>query len=105
MDSNAEKMMPPQFEVVKVFPRRGYLCLHRLVKPAVFRCNRCTREKKAKLVAVTKDNWDELVCNGCYGYLLSAGELNDGARGKEDNPVGVTQKPQAWKTCMSRSDV
>ena len=28
--------MPPQFEMEKVFPQRGYLCLRRLVKRATF---------------------------------------------------------------------
>jgi hypothetical protein len=43
--------MPPQFQVEKVFPQRGYLCLHRLVKRAAFTCNRCGLRKTSKLVA------------------------------------------------------
>jgi hypothetical protein len=88
--TQARKTMPPQFQVVKVFPQRGYLCLHRLVKPAAFTCNRCSLGKTSKLVAFAKDKWDKPVCNSCYGYLLAASEINDCARGIQDNPVGVT---------------
>merc|ERR1711964_430939 len=56
MDRNTQKEMPPQFQVVKIFPQRGYLCLHRLVKPAAFTCNRCSLGKTSKLVAFAKDN-------------------------------------------------
>jgi hypothetical protein len=71
MDDDTPKQMPPQFEVGKVFPQRGHLCLHRLVKLASFTCTRCGQGKKSKLVAFAKDRWDEPLCNGCYGYLLS----------------------------------
>lgn len=66
--------MPPQFEVKKIFPPRGNLQLHRLVKCVSFKCNRCSLAKTSKLVVMVNDKWDEPVCNGCYGYLLSAGE-------------------------------
>jgi hypothetical protein len=67
----AQELIPPQFKVEKVFPQRGYLCLHRLVKRATFTCNRCGLGKTSKPVAFAKDKWDEPMCNGCYGYLLS----------------------------------
>ncbi len=90
MERNTQKAIPPQFQVVKVFPQRGDLCLHRLVKPAAFTYNRCSLGKTSTLVAFAKDKWDEPVCNGCYGYLLAASEINDCAKGTQDNPVGVT---------------
>jgi hypothetical protein len=77
MDRNTQKEMQPQFQVVKIFPQRGYLCLRRLVKPAAFTCNRCSLGKTSKLVAFATDKWDEPMCNGCYGYLLTTSEIND----------------------------
>jgi len=103
MDRNTQKEMPPQFQVVKIFPQRGYLCLHRLVKPAAFTCNRCSLGKTSKLVAFAKDKWDEPMCNGCYGYLLAASEINDYVRSTQDNLVGVTACTQrSLKTRRAR---
>lgn len=102
MDRNTQKEMPPQFQVVKVFLQRGYLCLHRLAKPAAFTCNRCSLEKTSKLVAFAKDKWDEPVCNGCYGYLLAASEVNDCARGTQGNSVGVTACTHSRRSLKSR---
>jgi len=100
MDHNTQKAMPSQFQVLKVFPQRGSLCLHRLLKLATFTCNRCSLGKTSKLVAFTKDKWDEPVCNGCYGYL-TASKTND-ARGTQDNPVGVTAATHSRQQPKSR---
>jgi hypothetical protein len=96
------KAMPPQFQVVKVFPQRGYLCLHRLVKPATFTCNRCSLGKTSKLVAFAKDKWDEPMCNGCYGYLLAASEINDCVKSTQDNLGGVTACAHSRRSLKSR---
>jgi hypothetical protein len=45
---------------------------------SAFRCFRCGREKKSKLVAVFRDDWNHLLCNGCYGFLLSVIEIKAG---------------------------
>ena len=91
MEPNAQKAMLPQFQVIKVFPQRGDLCLHRLAKPAAFTCNHCRLGKMSKLVAFTKYKWDEPLCNGCYGYLLAASEAKDNGKGTQENlRVGVT---------------
>lgn len=74
MDNETPNPLPPQFEVKKHFPPRGNLRLHRLVKPVSVKYNRCSLAKTSKLVALVNDKWDEPVCNGYYGYLLSAGE-------------------------------
>jgi hypothetical protein len=79
MDHDTQNSIPPQFEVEKGFPRRGSLCLYRLVKRAAFTYNRCGLEKTSKLLAFAKDKWDEPVCNGCYGLLLSTLEKQDEA--------------------------
>jgi hypothetical protein len=79
MDHDTQNSTPPQFEVEKVFPRRGSLDLYRLVKRAAFTCNRCGLEKTSKLLAFVQDKWDKPVCNGCYGLLLSTLEKQDEA--------------------------
>jgi hypothetical protein len=63
--------VPPKFEVQKTYPPRGGFQQYRLVTATGFKCSRCGKEKKAKLLAFSADKWDEPVCNGCYGEVLS----------------------------------
>ena len=63
--------MPRPEKVVKEFPRHGDLQLNRLEKLHEFQCERCRAVKKSKLVAVRGGDWSKLLCNGCYGLLLS----------------------------------
>lgn len=62
---------PPQFEIVKAFPPRGEWRLFRLVSHSTFTCHRCGGEKKSKMVSFHKEDWENVHCNGCYGYVLS----------------------------------
>ena len=82
---------------LKVFPQRGYLC----VKPAAFTCNFCGLGKISKLVAFAKDKWDEPMCNGCYGYLLTASEINDCVRSTQD-VTACTHSRRSLKTRRAR---
>jgi hypothetical protein len=45
--------------------------MNRLSAATEFHFSRCKTAKKANLVAVISGNWNELLCNGCYGKLLS----------------------------------
>jgi hypothetical protein len=63
--------MPPSERVLKEDPKEGDLQLVRLDKLHEFQCVRCQGQKKSKLVAVQGGNWSKLLCNGCYGLLLS----------------------------------
>ena len=63
--------VPPQFDVVKEYPRRGPWKLYRLASSTSFTCNRCRQHKTAKLVATRHNKWHALWCNACYGLLLS----------------------------------
>jgi transcription elongation factor Elf1 len=63
--------MPPPEKIVKEFPKEGDLQLFRLEKPHEFQCLRCQAQKKSKLVAVQGGDWTKLLCNGCYGLLMS----------------------------------
>jgi transcription elongation factor Elf1 len=63
--------MPAPEKIAKEFPKEGDLQLFRLEKSHEFQCIRCQEQKKSKLVVVQSDDWSKLLCNGCYGLLLS----------------------------------
>ena len=46
------------------------ITLYKLTDIKIFHCSRCKVDKTSQKVAV-KDESGELLCNGCYGYLLS----------------------------------
>jgi hypothetical protein len=48
---------------------------YRLDQAMPFACFRCGREKKSRLLTIYGDNWSRLLCNGCYGFLLSVHEI------------------------------
>jgi hypothetical protein len=64
---------PPPLDVLKEFPMRGHLQQFRLAKVTKFTCDRCNKEKTSKLVVTKDGNWEKLMCNGCYGFLLKDG--------------------------------
>jgi hypothetical protein len=66
--------MSPPAKIIKEFPRQGDLQLFRLAELHEFQCVRCQAKKKSKLVAVQGGEWSGLLCNGCYGLLLSHGD-------------------------------
>lgn len=59
-------------QVVTTYPAQGEMQLFRLAAATEFACSRCQETKTAKLVAVVSGDWNRLLCNGCYGKLLSA---------------------------------
>jgi len=74
-----------RYEVMRTYPQRGPLQQYRLAAATGFICSRCGIGKTSKLVTVVQDDWDRLLCNGCYGLLLSiweikAGSLEEGSR-------------------------
>ncbi|MGW2723454.1 hypothetical protein [Streptomyces sp. NPDC001492] len=80
--------IPFRFEVVKKYPPRGPMQQYRLATATTFTCCRCGRDKKSKLTVSIHDEWNLLLCNACYGRLLSiweikAGELSDSERHAE----------------------
>jgi hypothetical protein len=88
MDGERRGAAPFRFEIVKKYPSRGPLHQCRLAAATMFTCCRCGKDKKSKLAASIHDKWDRLLCNACYGYLLSiweikAGDLGDLARNAE----------------------
>lgn len=79
IEQDTQESVTPLGEVEKRFPQRGSLFLCRFVKRATFVCNCCTLEKTSKIVGYAKDEGDKHLCNGCYGYLLSASEKQGGS--------------------------
>ena len=71
-------------EVAKEFPARGPMQQFRLRGSTAFVCFRCQLPKKSKLVTVFRSDWDSLLCNGCYGRLLSIYEITAGS-GSDDS--------------------
>ena len=64
-----------RYEVVKTYPPRGPLQQYRLAASTSFLCSRCGTGKTSKLVTTVQADWVRLLCNGCYGYLLSIWEI------------------------------
>ena len=64
-------MGPVRYDVIKAYPARGPLQQYRMKAATALRCFRCGRAKTSKLVTVFAGDWAQLLCNGCYGWLLS----------------------------------
>lgn len=45
-------------------------------KPVTFYCSRCRKMKTSKKYAIKENDPDYMICNGCYGFLLSRLENN-----------------------------
>lgn len=52
---------------------------YRLAASTSFRCFRCGLAKTSKLVTVFRQDWNNLLCNGCYGRLLSLHDIRAGS--------------------------
>jgi hypothetical protein len=70
-------MLPAQ-QVIKAFPRRGPMQQYRLAEGRSFHCFRCSQAKTSKLVVVFAGDWNRLLCNGCYGRILSIHQIQAG---------------------------
>lgn len=52
---------------------------YRLTAATSFRCFRCGQAKTSKLVTAFRQDWNSLLCNGCYGRLLSLHDIRAGS--------------------------
>lgn len=75
----APQSKPARYEVTKTYLQRGPLQQYRVAASTSFRCFRCGQAKTSKLVTVFRDDWGRLLCNGCYGRLLSLHDVRVGA--------------------------
>ena len=62
---------------------------YRLNAATAFHCFRCGESKKAKLVTTYNDDWQRLLCNGCYGRLLSIYEIKAGTESDDDKATAL----------------
>jgi hypothetical protein len=79
------------YDVVKTYPQRGPLQQYRLAAATGFTCSRCGIGKTSKLVTTVQDDWDRLVCNGCYGCLLSIWEIKAGSLEDESRDAALIE--------------
>jgi hypothetical protein len=68
---------------IKEYPPRGPLQQFRLETAAAFVCFRCGVSKTAKLRSVYAGDQSRLMCNGCYGRMLSIFDVK--ASGMDDD--------------------
>ena len=66
-------------DLTKTYPQRGPLQQFRFAAATAFRCVRCGRSKKSKLIVIYGGDWSRKLCNGCYGRLLSLYDVKAGA--------------------------
>ena len=62
---------PSPTDISKVYPPKGPLQLYRLEKALTFDCSRCRTSKTSKLVATNNGDCQSMLCNSCYGELVS----------------------------------
>ena len=77
-------MEPVPSNIKKRYPRRGPLQQCRFAEATAFRCFRCTRIKRSKLICVYMDDWSKRLCNGCYGRLLSLYDIKSGTKTEDE---------------------
>ena len=70
--------------ITKEYPERGPIKQYRFDKAIAFSCFRCGNEKKSKLIAIYRSNWNKRLCNGCYGKLLSIYEIKAGTKSEDE---------------------
>jgi hypothetical protein len=77
-------MRPLASDIIKTYPSRGPMQQFRLVELTAFHCFRCGQSKKSKLLVVYADNWNRLLCNACYGRLLSIYQIRSGTKSDDE---------------------
>jgi hypothetical protein len=82
---------PFRYSVAKTYRPRGPLQQHRLASATSFSCSRCGTAKTSRLITTIDGDWDRLLCNGCYGRLLSIWEIKAGALADEDRDTALLE--------------
>jgi hypothetical protein len=80
-----------RYDIVKTYPARGPLQQYRLAAVTAFGCFRCGQDKTSKLVTVLDADWQRLLCNGCYGRLLSIHEIKAGSGPDDERAEALAQ--------------
>ena len=82
----------PSYEVIKTYAQRGPMRQYRLTGSTSFRCFRCGLAKTSKLVTVFREDWNHLLCNGCYGYSLSVHDIRAGSAEDSERADALAEK-------------
>ena len=82
---------PARYEITKTYPPRGSLQQCRLTASTSFTCFRCGSVKTSKLVTVYDSSWERLLCNGCYGRLLSLYEVKAGTADNAESAAALAE--------------
>jgi hypothetical protein len=77
-------MRPLASDIIKTYPSRGPMQQFRLTELTAFHCFRCGQSKKSRLLVVYADDWNRLLCNGCYGRLLSIFQIKSGTKSADE---------------------
>src|SRR5215472_10121118 len=70
-------------KIIKQYPQRGPMQQFRLESSRAFHCFRCGQDKTSRLLTVYGSDSARLLCNGCYGTLLSIFNIKKGADTEE----------------------
>jgi GH24 family phage-related lysozyme (muramidase) len=84
-------MPQPLQAVVKSYPPRGNVQQFRLEAVLSFICFRCGLKKTSKLISVYRQDWGQLLCNGCYGRVLSIYDVQAGAKPEDEKAEALGQ--------------
>ncbi len=89
MGDQIEETVPFRFDVEKKVLPRGPLHRYRLKRATAFTCCRCSKDKTSKNIVSVHDKWELLLCNGCYGWLLSVWEIKEGDLPETERHAGL----------------
>jgi len=56
--------------VIKRFPENRNMQLVSVRSPATFHCSRCSKTRRATVLAVVSEDWGRLLCVACYEKVL-----------------------------------
>lgn len=82
---------PLPTEIIKIYPQRGVMQQFRITELIAFHCFRCGQSKKSRLVVVYENDWNRLLCNGCYGRLLSIYEIKAGTKPDDEKAADLAE--------------
>ena len=82
----------PRYEVTKTYAERGPMQQYRLAASTSFNCFRCGLAKTSKLLTVFRHDWNHLLCNGCYGRLISLHDIRAGSADDSDRADALAEQ-------------
>lgn len=80
-------------DLIKAYPARGPLRQYRFKEAIAFDCFRCgeLKSKKSKLITIYAEDWNQRLCNACYGELLSIYEIKARASGEDEKAEALAE--------------